>query len=606
MAIVVQSEVIIHIHLAITCNMTLDGFITFLTLLIGGYALIPPVRKMQLRLAARGVVPWSLAAIVGVLYFEFFSLFALPCPASRIGMCGAIELGTGGPVTPQQAAFLVVLAWLLILLWHLSHHRPRDRDLPALNRLSQQLAEERRFAELLDLLQPWLALIEECARRERPFQKRRDRFAPCRAMVQLEHVIAHVDDEIDTVIAKFNERPSQKRLNRFVSHREAVQFEQWLEQSGRATAPPPSFLRRLWSNVKFWFGSWLPSGIGEEESARDILHVLLKQRDVVEHICQSRPRFGARLLGLQAYGVNDFSDHLLEWMMEHPESTLYEEVQATQNLPKVAYEVPEQNALLHALFSDAALAKRLDAYRPVAESALARLNTANDPAYCRSLNLPPDVLWEERGRWRDSTYTAIRFFDIMVRAAASQNVQWHMWLYYMPHFVKRLDKLYADDGEGVDVEAEWPTRGSALLYDIIVTLGEWVRLAAQLDENSVHREPENNRVDHENGNIPKSAAIALGMCVKTIILSDRMSARFKQYILGIALRTVSEMPPGGAMAKLREVSLRSIAEGGVVSGGDEYRQRLVDLYQEIKQPWHHDVDDFEPMIGFGEDAPATL
>ena len=37
--------------------MTLDGFITSLTLLIGGYALISPVRKMQLHLAARGIEP---------------------------------------------------------------------------------------------------------------------------------------------------------------------------------------------------------------------------------------------------------------------------------------------------------------------------------------------------------------------------------------------------------------------------------------------------------------------------------------------------------------------------------------------------------------------
>lgn len=547
--------------------MTLDGFITFLTLLIGGYALIPPVRRMQLRLAARGIVPWSLAAIGGVLYFEFFSLLALPCPASRDGMCSTIELGPDGPITPQQAAFLVVLAWLLILLWQLSHHRLRDRDLPALNRLSQQLVEERRFTELLDLVQPTLTLIDECARRERPFQKRRDRLAPRTARMQLEQWIAQLD--------------------------------------GGVAAPQHSFRLNLWSKVKSWYGDRLPDGTREEEAAKDVLHVLLKQRDVVEHICQSRPRFAAHLLGLQAYGVNDFSDRMLEWMIEHPESTLYEEVQENQNLPGAAYEVPEQNALLHALFSDAELAKRLDAYRPVAESALAKLNPANDPAYCRSLNLPHDGLWEERGRWRDSTYTTIRFFDIMVRAAASQNVQWHMWLYYMPHFVKWLEKLYADDGEGVDVDAEWPTRAAALLYDIVGTLREWVRLAAQLDENSAHREPENDRVDHENGNIPKSAAIALGMCVKTIIQSNRISDRFKQYILEIALRTVNEMPPGGPMAKLREVTLRSIAVGGVVSGGDEYRQRLVDLYQEIKQPWHHDVDDFEPMIGFGEDAPAT-
>lgn len=539
--------------------MTLDGLITFLTLLIGGYALLPSVRRIQLRLAAPGIVWWSLLASAGVLYFQFFDLLALPCPANLGPACGWTELGRPGSMTPQQAAFLVVLAWLLLLLWRLRRHKLRDRDMPNLSKLSRQLVEEDRVNELLDLTQPYLTLIDDCARRERPFQKYRDRLARDSARIQLEQLLVKLDGEI--------------------------------------SAPPPIIRLSIGSKIKAWIGNRLPDGTREEEAANDVLRLLLKEREVVEHICKSRPGFAARLLSLQSYRVNDFSDRMLQWMVEHPESTFYEEIQQTQNLLHGAYQIPEHNALLHALFVDAEVATQLDAYRPVAEAALARLNPANDPAYCRSLNLPYDVLWDERGRWRDTTYATIRYFDIMVRAAASQNVQWHMWLYYMPHVVKWLEKTYTEDAEGVDATDEWPTRCAALLYEIVAALREWIQLAGVLGENSVHREPENDRVDHENGNIPKSAAIALGMCVNTIVMSDRIGDRFKGYILGVALRTVNEMPAGGTLTKLRRVILESIAQGGVMSGGDPYQERLVDLYREIEQPWHHDVDDFEAMIG---------
>ncbi|MCK9544121.1 MAG: hypothetical protein M0R03_19050 [Novosphingobium sp.] len=539
--------------------MTLDGFITFLTLLIGGYALISPVRRMQLRLAARGILPLSGFAIAGIIYFEFFSLLGVPCLFELKETCAWVELNENGPISPQQAAFLIVLGWLAILLWQISNHRLRDKDLPALARLAQQLADERRFAELLDIVQPSLDLIDESARRERPHQKRRDLLAPSSRTLHLEQLLAQL--------------------------------------SGDGEGETPSLRQRWWSKVKFWFGSRLPNGAREELAAQDILHIILKQQEVIEHICQSRPRFGARLLGLRANSVNDFSDRFLEWMIEHPASALYEEIQGNQNLIGVAFEIPSKNSILSALFQDSDVAQQLDAYRPVAESALARLNPANDPGYCGSLNLPHDVHWNERGRWRDTTFVTIQFFDIMVRSATSQNVPWHMWLYYMPHFIKSLEGLYDDKGDGVNADAEWPTRAAALIYEIISTLREWIRLATRVDENSVHRTPENDRVDHENGNIPKSAAIALGMSMKTLILSDRISDGFKEYILEIAVRTVSDLPPSGSTARLRNVTLQSIAEGGIAGGGDEYRERIADLYQEIKKPWHDDLTDFEAMIG---------
>tara|TARA_B100000678_G_scaffold276618_2_gene269643 strand:+ start:223 stop:1854 length:1632 start_codon:yes stop_codon:yes gene_type:complete len=542
--------------------MTLDGFITLLTLLVAGYALVPVVRRMQLRLAARGALLLQLFIVLfGVLYFEFWELTSRPCPSAFGEFCPWLELRADGPVKPQQAAFLVALAGLILIAWSLTHWQIRDRDIPSLKRLVDRLLEERRYSEVIDMLQPSLQLLDESAGRKRPYQLRRDRWAPTSDPHLLQLAFLETDDDHE--------------------------------------AESPCWLRRASSKCKSWVGRCLPTGDKEQEAAADLLRTLFRRSELIEHICRDRPRFAAHLLGLQTFGVDDFADDLLTWMVGHPESVLYQEIALTQNLKGISYELEPSNYTLFALLSDVEVAQRLEAYRPVGEAGLARINEAIDPRYCSSLNLPHDNHWQERGRLKDPTYVSVRFFDIMVRSAVSQNVNWHMWLYYMPHFVDALEEIYDDSSAQVDREAEWPTRAASLLYEIIDCLREWVRLASRVDDQSIHRLPENDRVEHENGNIPKSAAIALGMSVRTIVVSERISDRFKEYILAISLRTVNDLPRNGAMAELRAVTLRSIAQGGLIDRGDEYQQMLRDLYESIHEPWHNDVDDFEELIGFG-------
>lgn len=542
--------------------MTLDGFITLLTLLVAGYALVPVVQRMQLRLAARGFLLLQLfIVLLGVLYFEFWELSSRPCPSVLGGFCPWLELRADGPVKPQQAAFLVALTGLFLIAWSLTHWQIKDRDIPSLKRLVDRLLEERRYSEAIDLLQPTLQLLDESAGRKRPYQLRRDRWAP-------------------------KSNPHLLQLA-------------FLETDGDHEAERPCWLRRASSKCMSWLGRRLPAGDKEQEAAADLLRTLFRRKELIEHICRDKPRFAAQLIRLQTFGVDDFADDMLTWMVGHPESVLYQEIALTQNLKGISYELEPSNSILFALLSDVEVAHRLEAYRPIGEAGLSRINEAIDPEYCSSLNLPNDNHWQERGRLKDPTYVSVRFFDIMVRSAVSQNMNWHMWLYYMPHFVDALEEIYDDSSAQVDKAAEWPTRAAFLLYEIIDCLRDWVRLAGRVDEQSIHHLPKNDRVDHENDNIPKSAAIALGISVRSIVESERISDRFKEYILEISLRTVNDLPKGGEMAKLRAVTLKSIAQGGLHDRGPEYQQKLRDLYESIHQPWHNDVDDFEKLIDFG-------
>jgi hypothetical protein len=48
----------------------------------------------------------------------------------------------------------------------------------------------------------------------------------------------------------------------------------------------------------------------------------------------------------------------------------------------------------------------------------------------------------------------------MVTAAEYQGIQWHMWLYYFPHFIEGLVKIYDTSDENIDLSDEWPTRAA--------------------------------------------------------------------------------------------------------------------------------------------------
>ncbi|HET8924932.1 MAG TPA: hypothetical protein VFN26_18275 [Candidatus Acidoferrum sp.] len=73
--------------------------------------------------------------------------------------------------------------------------------------------------------------------------------------------------------------------------------------------------------------------------------------------------------------------------------------------------------------------------------------------------------FEETRVWQSLIFAVIRFFDIMVREALFQGIEWHMWLYYMPLFVKGIARDYRVDDPLADPDDEWPIRYSFRLYE---------------------------------------------------------------------------------------------------------------------------------------------
>ena len=63
----------------------------------------------------------------------------------------------------------------------------------------------------------------------------------------------------------------------------------------------------------------------------------------------------------------------------------------------------------------------------------------------------------------------------MVQSAVQQSVEDHMWLFYLPHFVRELEQTYDATSPNIDALSEFPTRGSRLIYEAVSAMGGWVK-----------------------------------------------------------------------------------------------------------------------------------
>ncbi|MGH6794342.1 MAG: hypothetical protein ACREDH_03890 [Methylocella sp.] len=525
--------------------MTLDGFLTFLTLIIAVYAVVPGVTRLRYQLRIIWPLIISVAGFLLVVYFEF----GQPCPQAFGAYCCFLRITPESPINTGQAAFAVVIAWLFLSWIAFRRSKLSPHALPILSTLVSELAYKRRHAELIELIEPHLPLLDRSAQRQLKRARLHD------YLFTLDHRKIRVSQLLDQV--KNGKVSVAGPSLRSLRHR-----------AGLAAATMASE-----------FACLVPSQRRAEDAAQNIFRVLLHSPEIVAFVATFRPEFGVRLLSCSVPAVRDFCDAYLTALISDSRSILYTEIKQNQNLDsKTGYWFPQHNRLLHFLFKDARTAERLDVWEPLGEYAFSALRSGSNPGYVAFLNGPADSFSQDE-RWKDRTFAVVRFFDLMVTAAEYQGVQWHMGLYYFPRFIERIVAVY--DASGIDIEqdAEWPTRAAYLIYEIFNALTRWVTAVRTLPTDSPHLMLENDEVIPENGNIPKSATLVLGMCLKTILLTPCISERFKCYIHGIVMRRMRDLNRNGIEARFRALLIKAIIQGGLPDNAtNDYRTTLKNLF----------------------------
>ena len=146
--------------------MTLDGFLTFLTIILAAYAVMPSVHRLRIELRLEWLIVLSAACFLLVICSEFSAPISQLCSFNDTKACWVFHLVyNSGWVGKEQAAFLVVVTWLFMAGILVVRKKLSAKSLPALSRLVSELAYQQKYSELVDLLEPQLSLINAGANR---------------------------------------------------------------------------------------------------------------------------------------------------------------------------------------------------------------------------------------------------------------------------------------------------------------------------------------------------------------------------------------------------------------------------------------------------------
>jgi hypothetical protein len=226
-------------------------------------------------------------------------------------------------------------------------------------------------------------------------------------------------------------------------------------------------------------------------------------------LAKARPYFAFQVLDHKFWEGEEFLNLYIRALLRDKRSILYHEIKHNQNLAKGRrYRIEEQNRLIHYFLIDARVAERVTVWKPFGDFALEYLDEQFRRKDTDPYNMALGTYYED-GRWECPLRITIWFFEAMVLEALYQGITWHLWLYYFPPIVERILRNLAPDHRAVELWREWPTPYHCLLYSIFDTLGGWIEAAADLPPEQENIVLENELIDHENDNIPKSAIIAL-------------------------------------------------------------------------------------------------
>jgi hypothetical protein len=82
-------------------------------------------------------------------------------------------------------------------------------------------------------------------------------------------------------------------------------------------------------------------------------------------------------------------------------------------------------------------------------------------------------------------------------------------------------------------------------------------------------------LDGDNGNIPKSAALAMGRSLVHVVMSEKLSDRFISYMVEVVARDIRALHPEGDAKRMRAVLVEAVANGGGRWSSDaNYPRRL--------------------------------
>ncbi len=343
----------------------------------------------------------------------------------------------------------------------------------------------------------------------------------------------------------------------------------------------------------------IPGHERSQAAAATTIRSVLLSPELTRYIATNRPYLALRILDHDFFEGEEFLDSYMRELLANRGGPLYFEIKNNQNEErKHLYLIPEENRILNYFLADPKIAEKLGVYKPVGDYLFEELERlGKDPAIDPYNDDSQDFL--DREVWTSQFYIAIRFFDIMLSRSLYYNVTWHMWLYYLPPAVEQMVQNY-HPGVGIDLSREWPTKYHLLIYESVHILVDLVAALPDIPENQENVILESTKADHENGNIPKSSLLALGACMHTVLCSEKLTFKFKQYLIEVVFRLYRTLRATNAYQPYAEALLLSLKAGGPTfdEPDSEYLTILLKHWRSTdKVPFpHEDVEELERLL----------
>lgn len=504
----------------------MELFITVAALLVAIYSVASRERQLDLGLRFgrldRGVVGTGFLLI---LYFEFYDF----CEYHHLAV--SHRLWPNG-LTPHKATYLVIIIVIAWLGYRARSARLSPKDIFKFQKLAEELFLGGHFGELISIL---------------------DR---------------HSEELFRTARADFRLARLRRRLNPPVSFELLVEMRSDNRPKGLVESKG-GWLSRLRNTAARRASVLLPNYEEESSAAQDVIRAVLLSRPFVQALATSRPYLVLRILPHWPKGFDrtEFVHRYLGALTENDTSILYTELEHNQGISAGGeYVIRPGNQILHFFLSDANVAYEVLVWKPLGDFVELHLDELGRHPEEDPYNRAMDGFERDEELWRSPEYAVTRFFDIMVTQALHQGVEYHMWLYYFPHIVERMVRNYRVSDPLSDPDSEFPNRYAYLLYEIFNALRGWILALEHIPEGQRNVVLETTGTKDENGNIPKSSILAVGMCLRSVLKSENVGERQKKALADKALEIYFDLRAMGRH-RYAEALVKSL-----LAGGRQYQQ----------------------------------
>lgn len=167
------------------------------------------------------------------------------------------------------------------------------------------------------------------------------------------------------------------------------------------------------------------------------------------------------------FDLERYLHFILEVLISTSSSELYRQIEQHQNIDWTGRRDFQGSQLLEFLFGNVSVAQKWTIWKPIGDYVLRYLQSrkggGNDKY--NSVFTYDNI---KRERFSDPAFIGLEYFDFMIKEALIQNIEDHMWLYYLRYWTEQIvSKLRYDPDEWEKGYWEFPTRYSFLLYTIV-------------------------------------------------------------------------------------------------------------------------------------------